>query len=104
MDKDLSFEIINLGRGKPIKLIAFINTIEKLLNKKARLNMKPIQQGDVNQTWADISKAKLLLDYNPKIDISEGIKDFINWYKDYHLLDENKNKNLKNALKVIHNE
>lgn len=80
MELDSDYEIINLGCGNPIKLKDFIKTIEKNLGKKAMIAQKEMQQGDVKQTYADISKARKLLSYNPKINIEEGIKIFCDWY------------------------
>ena len=82
IDKDYDFEIFNLGNNKPIELMYFIKCIEKEIGKKANKNMMHIQDGDVLITYADISKAKKLLDWEPKIKIEEGIKEFIRWFKE----------------------
>ena len=58
-----------------------IETIEKVLNKKATIEHLPMQLGDVNKTAADITKAKKLLNYNPKTSFKEGIIKFIEWEK-----------------------
>ncbi len=81
LEKNYRFEIINLGNSEPIELKKFILIIEKTLNKKAEIIQKPIPQGDVNITYADISKAKQLLQYEPKTSIEQGIKKFIEWYQ-----------------------
>ena len=47
----------------------------------------PMQQGDAPETWADVSKAKALLGYNPKIGIEEGVSKFVKWYKEYYKVD-----------------
>lgn len=80
VDLDANYEVINLGCGNPIKLRDFINVIEKNLGKKASIVRKEMQQGDVEQTYADISKAKKLLGYNPKVKVEEGMKIFCEWY------------------------
>ena len=80
LDIDADYEIINLGCGNPVKLKDFISTIEKNLGKKAKIIQKEMQPGDVNQTYADISKARKLLGYNPKIKIEEGLRIFCEWY------------------------
>lgn len=80
LNKSLSFEIINLGNGNPIKLNDFISTIENILGKKAIIKQLPIPSGDVNLTYADIDKAKKLLNYNPETNIKEGMKRFVDWY------------------------
>ncbi|MFH1457019.1 MAG: NAD-dependent epimerase [Patescibacteria group bacterium] len=75
------YEIINLGNNKPVKLGYFIECIEKELGKKAKKEMMPMQPGDVKRTYANISKAKKLLNWEPKTNIEQGLKQFINWYK-----------------------
>lgn len=75
------FEIINLGDSKTVTLKELVDIIENELNKKARLEYLPPQQGDVPVTYADISKATKLLGYTPKVNIKKGIREFINWFK-----------------------
>lgn len=77
---DADYEIINLGCGSPIMLSNFIKIIEKNLGKKAVIKQKELQQGDVMQTYADISKAERLLGYKPKVKINDGLKIFCEWY------------------------
>jgi len=79
-DHEHVYEIINLGSNRPITLLQMVQTIEKVLGKKAVLHFLPMQVGDVNATYADISKAKKLLGYAPSISFEEGIKRFISWY------------------------
>jgi len=74
------FENMNLGNNSPVKLIDLINTIAEVTNKKLVINQQPMQPGDVNITFADISKAQKMLDYQPKTSIKEGLKAFVNWY------------------------
>ena len=78
---DTPYEIINLGGGAPVSLNQMIETIEKALNKKAKIERLPIQPGDVNKTVASITKAKKLLNYNPKTSFENGIIKFIEWEK-----------------------
>ena len=84
IDKSYSYEIFNLARGESLKLIDYISAIEKSLNKKAKINMMPMQPGDVKETWADITKARKMLDYDPKVSVEEGVNNFVNWYKEYY--------------------
>ena len=81
LKKPFQFEIINLGNNKPVQLRYFISLVEKNLKKKAKIKKLPIPPGDVNITFADLSKAKKLLNYNPKVSIEEGLKKTIDWYK-----------------------
>ena len=81
IDKDFDYEIFNLGESQVTDLLTLIRLIEENLGKKARLKFLPFQPGDVPVTYADITKAKKLLGYNPQVPIEEGIKRFIAWYK-----------------------
>jgi len=83
LDKKLGFEIINIGTGVKTNVLELIRIIEKVTGKKADKIMESMQKGDVLITQADISKAKNLLNYNPKINLEEGIKKFFDWYKNY---------------------
>ena len=74
------YRIYNLGESKVINLKKLVEIIENSLGKKAILNQLPLQQGDVNITYADISKSKAEIGYNPKYDIETGIKKFVEWY------------------------
>ena len=77
-------DILNIGGSEPVKLLRFIDIIEDYLGKKAKIKLKPMQQGDVQDTNADITKLEKITDYKPQVDIEEGIKRFIDWYKGYH--------------------
>lgn len=81
LEKNYPFEIFNLGNNHPIELNYFIESIEKLLGKKAEKKLLPLQPGDVPDTWADISKAQKLLNYHPKVSFEEGLKKTIDWFK-----------------------
>ena len=80
---DFEVEILNLGRGEPQQLMTFINTIERAVGKKARLDLQPMAKGDVLTTYADVSKARRLLGYDPKVSLQEGITKFVEWYESY---------------------
>jgi len=77
-------EILNIGGAEPIKLFHFVEIIERHLNKKADVILKPIQKGDVKKTNANINKLEKITGYKPLIGIEEGINKFIDWYKEYH--------------------
>ena len=76
--------ILNIGNNKSVNLIEFIEILENNLGKKAIKDFQPMQPGDVENTFADISKLKNWIDYSPKISIEEGINIFSKWYKDYY--------------------
>ncbi len=81
LEKEFDYEIINLGNNNPVKLKDLIKLLEKTINKQAILNHLPPQPGDVPITYADIRKAKKLLNWKPKTKIKKGIEEFIAWYK-----------------------
>lgn len=76
------YEILNLGNSSPITLKEMIDIIGKVLNIEPVINQLPMQPGDVERTYADISKAKALIGYEPKTSFEDGIKEFIEWYKE----------------------
>jgi len=75
------FDIFNLGESNTVSLSRLVLILEKFTGGKALLKRLPLQAGDVKQTYADISKARMLLDYNPVIDIETGIKNYVEWYR-----------------------
>lgn len=82
VDYDKSnYEVINLGESQTVELRELIALLEENLGKKAIIDRKPLQPGDVPQTFADISKARRLLNYKPTTKIKDGIKLFAEWIK-----------------------
>ena len=77
----LGFEVINLGSDKPVVLMDAIRLIEELTGRKALLEFQPLHPSDVPTTWADIGKAKYLLDWRPLVGFEDGIADLVNWYQ-----------------------
>lgn len=82
MDKVFGFEIFNLGNSNPVELGYFIEVVEKNLGKKAIIKEMLVPATEVPITYADISKAKRMLGYDPKTKIEEGMKNFVEWYKE----------------------
>lgn len=78
------YSLYNIGNSKPVKLLDFINEIEKSLGTKAKKEMLPMQPGDVNRTWADVDSLKRDFGYNPSTPIEEGVSEFITWYRSYY--------------------
>lgn len=76
------YEILNLGNSSPTTLKDMINIISQTLNIKPKIKQLPMQPGDVERTYADISKAQKLIGYNPQTSFEDGIKKFIDWYKE----------------------
>ena len=82
-DNENVYEIFNLGESHVVSLKEMVETIENALGKKAILDIQPMQPGDVDKTYADISKAKAIIGYDPQTNFSEGIRKFVEWYKKY---------------------
>jgi UDP-glucuronate 4-epimerase len=76
-----NYEVINLGESRTVELRELIALLEKELDMQARIERHPLQPGDVPQTFADITKARRLLDYNPQTQIEEGIRLFVKWLR-----------------------
>ena len=75
------YEIINIGSSNPISLKEMINTISDTLGIEPIIEQLPLQPGDMNMTYADISKARKLIKYNPQTNFRNGIEKYIDWYK-----------------------
>jgi UDP-glucuronate 4-epimerase len=78
------WRIYNIGNTQPIKLMNYIEAIEKALKKKANKQLLPIQQGDVPNTWANVEELKREFNYQPNTTIEEGINKFVEWFRDYY--------------------
>jgi UDP-glucuronate 4-epimerase len=83
MDYDASaYEVFNLGESRTVELRELIALLEKELGREASIDRQPAQPGDVPQTFADISKARRLLGYDPRTPIEEGVRRFVGWFKE----------------------
>lgn len=76
-----NYEVVNLGESRTVELRELIALLEKELDLHAVIDRKPLQPGDVPQTFADISKARALLGYDPQTQIEDGIKKFVEWFR-----------------------
>ncbi len=81
LDNPQPCEVYNLGNNRTVMLKEFINVIEEAVGKKAIINLKPDQPGDVPITYADLSKSQAMLGYDPKVDIQTGIGKLVEWYQ-----------------------
>lgn len=77
-------QIFNIGNNQPVKLLDFIQTLETALDKKAELKMMEMQEGDVYKTYASVDRLKEYVGYEPRTNIAEGLKQFVNWYQSYY--------------------
>ncbi len=78
------FRVVNIGAGRPVRLLDFIEEIEQAVGRKAIRNMLPMQPGDVPRTFADATLLKQLTGYAPATPLSTGIPAFVKWYRDYY--------------------
>jgi len=86
IDRPLGYEVINLGRGEPVLMADFVNIIEGLVGKSAILSTPQAPPSEPKVTFADISKARRLLDYDPKTPVVEGLERMWSWYQQEFLL------------------
>jgi UDP-glucuronate 4-epimerase len=75
--------VVNIGRGAPVELAAFIEAIETKLGKTATKNLMPMQQGDVSDTFANADLLEKLTGYRPATTIEDGVGAFVDWYREY---------------------
>jgi len=78
------YKIYNIGNNSPVRLMDFINTLEKLIGKKANIEFLPMQPGDVKETYADITDLQKAAGFSPAIPLEIGLGHFVDWYKKYH--------------------
>ncbi|MDG1873840.1 MAG: GDP-mannose 4,6-dehydratase [Mariniblastus sp.] len=82
--RDVGYEIINLGRGnKPVSINELIETLEQILGKKAIVEHRQFHDADMKTTWADISKANRLLQWQPKVSLDEGLNQCVKWHREH---------------------
>jgi UDP-glucuronate 4-epimerase len=82
-DRPFKYKIFNLGNNKPVLMNELIAIIEKHLGKKAVIQRAPLPKADVPATYADITRAKKLLGFEPSIGIDEGVRRFVEWYREF---------------------
>jgi UDP-glucuronate 4-epimerase len=78
------YKLYNIGNGKPVQLLHFIESLEKILDITATKNMLPMQDGDVYQTFASTSKLEHDFEYKPQTKVDDGINEFVKWYKNFY--------------------
>jgi UDP-glucuronate 4-epimerase len=79
-DRRLGYEVINIGRGEPVLLADFVKSMEALAGNRAPVSVEPMMKADVSYTYADISKARRLLGYDPQVSVADGVREFHAWY------------------------
>jgi len=78
------YELYNIGNSKPVQLEDFISQIEKSTGKPATKEYLPMQPGDVEKTWADVDDFKAKYNYQPSVNIDEGVANYVAWYRNYY--------------------
>ncbi len=77
------FRVFNIGANRPVELMDFIKVLENKLGVAAKLNMLPMQPGDVYETYADVSELERIVGFKPTITLEQGLSRFVDWYRDY---------------------
>ena len=80
------WKVYNIGNNKPVELLDYIEAIEDSLEMKATKELLPLQPGDVPETFADVTELINDFDFKPKTSVKQGVKNFVDWYKNYHSL------------------
>ena len=96
-DRPLGYEVLNLGRGEPVRMRDFVELVEELVGRKARMTTPPAPASEPPITYADISKARALLGYEPATPVADGMRRFWEWYR------ENVECGMRNAESVMRN-
>ena len=78
------YRIFNIGNNQPVDLLTYISLIEKHVGRKARMDLLPMQPGDVRSTMADVSELQQAVGFRPRTPVDEGVARFVEWYKEYY--------------------
>jgi len=80
------WRIYNIGNNKPVHLMDYLDALQKTLGKKAKINFLPLQPGDVLDTYANVDNLRMKFNYKPSTSVIKGVKNFVQWYKNYYQL------------------
>jgi len=78
------YRVFNIGNNQPVDLLTYISLIEKHVGRKARMDLLPMQPGDVQSTMADVSELQQAVGFRPRTSVDEGVARFVEWYKEYY--------------------
>ena len=78
------YRIYNIGNETTVELLRYIEVLEECLGKKARMEMLPLQAGDVPDTESDVSQLADAIDYRPQVPVEVGVRKFVEWYREYY--------------------
>jgi len=79
------YRVYNIGNSQPVQLTEFIRTLEQALGIEAKMNLLPMQPGDVLETSADTSALEAVIGFKPATPLATGLGEFVKWYRDYYL-------------------
>lgn len=82
LDRPAGYQIYNLGNGSPVSLSSFIKLVEESVGTPAKIRICPEQPGDVPRTCADVTKARAMLGYDPRVSFADGIRSTVKWYQE----------------------
>ena len=80
----MRWRIYNIGNNSPVELLEYIEAIEEALGIKAEKEFLPLQLGDVPDTFADVDDLVKEFDYKPSMNVKQGVKNFVKWYKEFY--------------------
>ena len=86
LDLGLPWEILNLGCGRPVENLRFVKILEELIGRPAQIVSAPVPASEPIETFADISKARQLLGWQPHVEVEQGLAAFVTWLRDERLL------------------
>lgn len=78
------YRLYNIGNERPVELLRYIEVLEQCLGRKARMEMLPLQAGDVPDTEADVADLIADVGYRPRVSVEEGVANFVEWYRGYY--------------------
>jgi len=78
------YRLFNIGNEQPVELLRYIEVLERNLDRKAQMEMLPLQAGDVPDTEADVSELASAIGYRPKVSVEQGVAEFVKWYRAYY--------------------
>jgi UDP-glucuronate 4-epimerase len=78
------FRVFNIGNNTPVELMRYVHAVEDCLGKKAKINLLPMQPGDVAATNADVKRLQEWVDFRPQTKVEDGIARFVKWYREYY--------------------
>ncbi len=82
----MPYRLYNIGSNRPIELLRYIEVLEQCLGRKAQRVMKPLQPGDVPDTFADVTELIRDVGYKPDTPIEVGVRNFVDWFRQYYRL------------------